>query len=221
MRFTVSALILLSVAACTETAPDTPSGVGFDDYDGYLSQRERELSGQTSTATNVRPPAGSDPVITDITPAASAPAQPGATPPANTVVVVDTNNPDISDEQDFSAVSARETIESDRERIQAQRENYKVIEPTAVPNRPGSSRPNIVAYALQTTNNVGQPVHRRSGFSSASASARACAKFTSSDQAQEAFLSAGGPQRDRKRLDPDGDGFACGWDPRPFRRAVN
>ena len=33
----------------------------------------------------------------------------------------------------------------------------------------------------------------------------------------KAFLEAGGPKRDRKGLDPDGDGFACAWDPRPFR----
>ena len=35
--------------------------------------------------------------------------------------------------------------------------------------------------------------------------------------AAEAFLKAGGPQRDSKKLDPDGDGFACGFDPTPFQ----
>ena len=40
------------------------------------------------------------------------------------------------------------------------------------------------------------------------------------DVAQEAFLAQGGPQSDRKGLDPDGDGFACDWDPRPFRAAL-
>jgi hypothetical protein len=40
------------------------------------------------------------------------------------------------------------------------------------------------------------------------------------DAAQEAFLAAGGPERDRNNLDPDGDGFACWWDPEPFRRAM-
>ena len=42
----------------------------------------------------------------------------------------------------------------------------------------------------------------------------------SSDLAQKAFLSRGGPERDILLLDPDGDGFACKWDPRPFRLAV-
>jgi hypothetical protein len=32
-------------------------------------------------------------------------------------------------------------------------------------------------------------------------------------------LSNGGPERDRLGLDPDGDGFACYWDPTPFRLA--
>jgi len=48
-----------------------------------------------------------------------------------------------------------------------------------------------------------------------------CAKYASSDQAQLAFLKAGGPQRDGLGLDPDGDGFACYWDPAPFRLAVS
>lgn len=49
---------------------------------------------------------------------------------------------------------------------------------------------------------------------------RNCAGYASPDQAQIDFLANGGPQRDRKGLDPDGDGFACGWDPSPFRSAV-
>jgi hypothetical protein len=39
--------------------------------------------------------------------------------------------------------------------------------------------------------------------------------------AQIAFLERGGPKRDTLGLDPDGDGFACYWDPAPFRKAVN
>ena len=37
--------------------------------------------------------------------------------------------------------------------------------------------------------------------------------------AQAEFLRRGGPDRDPKALDPDGDGFACSWDPRPFQAA--
>ena len=126
----------------------------------------------------------------------------------------------ISDEQNFAAVSGRETIESDAERLQAQREARQVIEPEPLPSRSNRSGPNIVAYALSTTNRVGQPVYRRS-FGSANRAARACGRYATSDLAQEAFLQSGGPERDRQGLDPDGDGFACGWDPTPFRAAQN
>lgn len=124
----------------------------------------------------------------------------------------------ISDEQDFGAVSSRETIESDAERIARNRANYQIVQPTALPVRPGgSSGPNIVAFALSTTHAPGTPVYRRSGLSLNSGNA--CGRFASADLAQEAFLADGGPERDRKGLDADGDGFACGWDPRPFRTA--
>lgn len=124
----------------------------------------------------------------------------------------------ISDEQDFDAVASRETIQSDAERIARAREQYQVIQPGALPTRTGTSGPNIVAFALSTTHAPGTPVYRRSGFGSRDPFAN-CGKYASADLAQEAFLAAGGPQRDRHGLDPDGDGFVCGWDPRPFRAA--
>ena len=42
----------------------------------------------------------------------------------------------ISDEQDFEAVSSRETIESDRDRLRRQREALQVVEPEDLPARP-------------------------------------------------------------------------------------
>ncbi len=125
----------------------------------------------------------------------------------------------ISDEQSFSAVSARETIASDAERIDANRAQYVVIEPTDLPPRPDGSGASIVAYALATTNVPGQALYRRLGLSGQARYERNCAKYGGLDKAQEAFLDAGGPKRDRFGLDPDGDGFACFWDPRPFRAA--
>ena len=135
--------------------------------------------------------------------------------------VATVNNPGISDEQDFAAVTERETIESDRERLEQQRQQYQVIQPTAVPTRRGGEDPNIVKYALGTRNAVGQSIYKRSKIFSASKFRRNCAKYVAPDRAQEDFLRNGGPQRDRLGLDPDGDGFACAWDPTPFRRAVN
>lgn len=125
------------------------------------------------------------------------------------------NNTGISDEQDFAAVSQRETIESDAERLARNRAQYTVIQPTAVPERTETG-PNIVAYALSTTHNPGTQVHSRSSLRFTDPMA-ACARYASPDLAQQAFLAAGGPERDRRGLDPDGDGFACAWDPRPFR----
>lgn len=125
----------------------------------------------------------------------------------------------VSDEQDFGAVSSRESIESDKQRIACNRQQYVVVQPGAIPQRPGDEGPNIAAYALATTNAPGVKLYTRPPFYLTNPE-KACAKFTSSDKAQQAFLAAGGPQRDSKALDPDGDGFACSWDPRPFRAAA-
>jgi hypothetical protein len=217
----ICAVLLLS--SCTTTA--TQRGVGFDDgYDAYRASREAELRGAGGPVLVEPAPPG---VITggelaaagigagstyregSFPPAAASVAQP-ATPGGNV---------GISDEQDFSAVSSRESIQSDAERLAAQRRAYQVIEPEPLPQRPSSAGPNIVAYALSTSNQPGEQVHSRSGLNAQARFQRNCARYSTSDQAQQAFLEAGGPQRDRMGLDPDGDGFACYWDPRPFRAA--
>ena len=126
----------------------------------------------------------------------------------------------VSDEQDFAAVKGRETIASDKQRIECNREQYVVVQPGALPVRPGDEGPNIAAFALATTNPPGVKLYNRPPFYLVNVAA-ACGKFASPDLAQQAFLAAGGPQRDSKGLDPDGDGFACTWDPRPFRTAKN
>ncbi|MFD1809576.1 hypothetical protein ACFSHQ_20275 [Gemmobacter lanyuensis] len=73
---------------------------------------------------------------------------------------------------------------------------------------------NVVQYALATNHAVGTPMYERSSLQLRSPE-KACASYASPDQAQAAFLDAGGPDKDRKGLDPDGDGFACSWDPTP------
>jgi hypothetical protein len=128
-----------------------------------------------------------------------------------------TNAAGISGENDFAAVSSQRDIRADAALIAQNRANYRLISPTDLPSRPGSSRPNIVEYALRTNNPKGASLYRRSGFNAAAKFARACAGFASDDLAQEEFLAKGGPQKDRLGVDPDGDGFACNWDPQPFR----
>ena len=126
---------------------------------------------------------------------------------------------DLSDENDFDAVSRRETIESDAIRIEKNRLTYSMIKPTDLPVRSEREQPNIVEYALKTTNPLHSSVHRRGPFASERLALFNCRRFESPSKAQEAFLSNGGPKWDRLGLDPDGDGFACTWDPTPFRLA--
>lgn len=204
MRVTVGVLSALVLAACQTTIPDSGAGVGFDDYSTYQAEREAQLAGQPDT---VLPPA-------DV---ASSEAEQIAQEAS--AVVISANNPEISDENSFEAVSSRESIESDKARLEAQREQYEFIEPTALPSRT-STGSNIVQYALSTTNAVGQPIYKRSIFANPDNLAKKCSKYGSPDLAQIAFLDAGGPEKDRLGVDPDGDGFACFWDPTPFRAAL-
>jgi len=204
MRVLLITVSLFAMAACAPQVPDSAAGVGFDNYDGYQAQRDAELSGNTQ-ATLPAP----DAVSSESLDAAEAPqAAPAARPVG------------ISDEQDFGAVAGRESIESDAARIAAQRAQYVQIEPEDLPSRSGErSGPSIISYALSTSNQVGDGLYRRGGIASDSRFMRNCGKYTSADQAQQDFLSRGGPKRDTKGLDPDGDGFACYWDPTPFRQA--
>ncbi len=210
-RVAVAAVLLL--AACETSVPDSGAGVGFDDYSGYRNERDAELEGrgplvrggELSQETVTGQPT---PTVVQQTTAQTNPVRPN------------NNNPGISDEQDFSAVSSRESIQSDADRRVAQQGAYQVIAPTALPTRSGGSGATVVQFALSTSNLVGQSIHRRSAISGQSRFQRNCAKYQSADRAQEAFLKSGGPKRDPKGLDPDGDGFACFWDPSPYRHAV-
>ena len=130
-----------------------------------------------------------------------------------------TPNP-ISNEQDFDAVSDRQTIESDASRLKAQREAYLEIRYSELPKRGDEPLPNIVEFALSTINTVGEQVWPRSGIFSKQRYQKNCASFANEDFAQEAFLANGGPRRNWNGLDPDGDGFACGWNPTRFRDSL-
>lgn len=89
---------------------------------------------------------------------------------------------------------------------------------TAAPVTASGATPVLVRYAHQESQNPGQTKYPRSGVS-ANAAARACLAFPSVNAAQTAFIAAGGPVIDPRGLDPDGDGFVCGWDPRPYRQS--
>ncbi|WP_298933393.1 hypothetical protein [uncultured Ruegeria sp.] len=233
MRFMPLIPTVALIAACNTVAP--VAGTGFNTPQ-YQAQREAELAGQGAVYDPLLAPAdvsqetlgaqgtvlaatGSNADIANQTAAALASTSGAAG--ATAVAATAASNTGISDEQDFAAVSERRSIESDAARIDQNRQTYEVVAPTAVPERSADGQPNIVQYALSTTNPVGAQLYSRAGFNLQAKAQRNCAQFPSSDQAQIEFLSNGGPQRDRKGLDPDGDGFACSWDPSPFRSAVN
>ncbi|WP_299959891.1 hypothetical protein [uncultured Roseobacter sp.] len=209
-RVFLAAIALAAVSACAPQVPDSGQGVGFDNSFEAQQQRDAALSGgQTRLPDTVVPPT---------------PGSAEATAAETTRILAETrpatlDNPGISNENDFDAVAERQTIESDAERIANNRAQYEVVQPEALPTRPGDEQPNIVAFALSTSHPKGQSVYARAGFGGESRAARNCAAYASPDLAQIDFLARGGPTRDRKGLDPDGDGYACTWDPAPFRKA--
>ncbi len=216
IRFALPALAALALAACNASVPDSGAGVGFGNYSEYQrAQAAREAALQGSAL----PP----PSAISTEPLAAS----GAQTDANGVVQASPSNPApairdgaISAENDFTAVSGRRSIEDDAALRAQNQQQYQVIQPTALPSRRGNSSPNIVQFALQAKNARGQTVYRRIAFNAEARFRRNCAKYLSPDHAQQAFLQNGGPSKDRQGLDPDGDGFACAWDPAPFRSAV-
>ncbi|MEX3016226.1 hypothetical protein [Gymnodinialimonas hymeniacidonis] len=75
--------------------------------------------------------------------------------------------------------------------------------------------PRVAAFAIRTTHAPGQRQWRRNPFRRNNGAD--CASYESRDLAQDAFLREGGPERDPMGLDPDGDGFVCGFDPAGYR----
>jgi hypothetical protein len=235
MRFLLVGVAFAGLAACQPGIPDSRSGSGFDSYE-QRSQRDAVLQSGTISAPSVVSEGPIDGTASDAIDAAraalsddsgsvaqSAAAAPLNASPTNATPQVVTNSVGISDENDFNVVSDERSIESDAALIAQNRAQYEIIQPTALPTRSGTNAPNIVEYALRTTNPKGTPIFNRSRLNTQSKFQRNCAQFASPDLAQEYFLANGGPQKDRKGLDPDGDGYACAWDPAPFRtvRAVN
>jgi len=242
-RFSILVAFGLVEGCVSQPVPDSGRGVGFGtatEFERQQIAREAALQGTQATAapTTLQAPAQ---VTTQAIPSGDLAAvgigqsQGGAplsamipegtsgvqaAPAANPVPAPASNSVAISDENDFSAVSDRETIESDAQRRAQQAAQRQEIAPTALPVRPASTAPNIVEYALNAPNRKGQEWYSRSILTSEGRFQRNCASYNSPDAAQRDFLARGGPERDPRGLDPDGDGFACGWDPAPFLLAA-
>lgn len=192
MRTVLTFLAVLALTACNHVTPD----------DGAVVEK-MEINDEVATLDGEET-AGDDAVKQE----------------EAKVAVINNNNPDISNTQDFGATSENLTIEDDKALLKAQRDKFKVIEPTALPQRTGKSE-SVVAFALKSKNAVGEKIYSRVNPLGASLAKRNCQKFRSPDDAQLAFLRSGGPKRDGKNLDPDGDGFACSWSPDNYRKLLN
>lgn len=240
MRALFAMIAVVGFGACAPQIPDSGAsvGVGFKNYDTYLAeQRAREQALRTGQPVTVQPVnvqlpsqtvnSRTDPTVAGVPPTpeqetanAAVAAVRGQDPVqvASATQVPTTDNPDLSDEQDFQAVSGRQSIESNAERLKSQSAQYEVVAPKALPSRPRGNAQTPIEFAVATNHPIGSKVYGRSPFGSGKYAA-ACAKFTSGEAAQDAFLKAGGPKRDKLGVDPDGDGYACRWDPTIYRVA--
>jgi len=231
--------LIVALAGCSPRIPE--SGAGTGDYNSYVKGATVAPAGtppdsfSTDAAAAAIDASGSGSISTaplSATTGFGAAGDAGQFDPnrprgdAPTTIAADSGEmtqqyatAGLSDEQSFKAVTERTSIEGDKERIAANRAQYVTIQPTDVPQHPDNTGPDIVKFALATTNPVGAQLYDRPSFYLVNVKT-ACQKFTSPDFAQQAFLGKGGPQKDPKGLDPDGDGFACAWDPTPFRNAL-
>ncbi len=224
-RIILIACALGALAACSPEIPDSGAGVGFGDYNDYQQKqqaRDAALQGNALPAAHAVSSETLAPAAASGIPQATASASDASAvqaSPSNAAPVLRAGG--ISAENDFNAVSGQRSIEGDAAKRAQNQQQYQVIQPTALPTRQGNGGPNIVAFALAAKNAKGQRVYQRSTFNAQKKYQKNCAGFASQDQAQQAFLASGGPAKDKKGMDPDGDGFACAWDPAPFRNAVN
>jgi hypothetical protein len=231
----IGGLVCFGLVGCVPAAPIFLSNSAPDALVKRLAQARAESSAVVPNAKplsainlGVSPEADRDRAADTAAVSADTPSGNAVTAPATaSAVQVDATDgvtleggTALSDENDFDAVSERQTIESDAARLARISEAYQIIAPEALPLRAEQLGVNIVEYALQSDNLLGSPVYSRFPVGGQARFLRNCGKYPSSDMAQIEFLKRGGPKRDMLGIDPDGDGFACYWDPAPFRKAV-
>ena len=100
----------------------------------------------------------------------------------------------------------------------AVRQKRIVIEPDFANELNQKSAVNIALYAIRSQNEVGQKIYER--FKIKKKKLDPCLRFVSTDDAQRFFLKNNGPKNDLWNLDPDGDGFACKWNPLQYRKIL-
>ncbi len=198
MRYVVAALSLVGLSACTSSV-SVPENVTVYEVPQY------------SPPTYDVPPATPVP-----DPVAGGDAAAAAATGAVSLEGAQAVGAELDDDRINLNAYSQEQQKIDREIAEQQlaeaRSQLVIVPTTGVPNQVQGA--NIALYAQQSKNEVGTKVYRRS-FGSMVASG--CRRYSTDDEAQRAFLANGGPEEDPLRLDADGDGFACDWDPAPYR----
>ena len=157
---------VLALAACAGPIPDsgaqsaneatlpgaaTVSSQPIDSEGAAIAAETSQvlgLSGPATTTTGAPLSAMSSSATVNAGTATVPPVTSGATVEDGAVA----NTAVISDENNFQAVSERESIQSDAERLAENRAQYVVIQPTEVPQREGGNGASVVKFALATNN---------------------------------------------------------------------
>ena len=98
------------------------------------------------------------------------------------------------------------------------RQKRTVVKPEEIEDLTKKLVINLALYARQTSNAVGKKIYNRVLVKKEKLDP--CLRFVSTEDAQRFFLEKGGPQKDFWNLDPDGDGFACKWNPEHYRKLL-
>ena len=99
--------------------------------------------------------------------------------------------------------------------LDAARSQLVVVQPGPLPTGPEGV--NVALFAKQSTNAVGQSIYPALGRGAGRrASATAAATATPTRRSAPSWPAAA-RRPTGYGLDPDGDGFACNWDPAPYR----
>ena len=133
-------------------------------------------------------------------------------PPGDDALLTENDRLDLSldtlEKQIKDKAEAAEKLESARKQ--------RILIETETPSHRADTV-NIAAFARSTINKKGESIYARRSFQTFD-NWTECAFFDTNENAQRFFLRTGGPKLDLKNLDPDGDGFACAWDPAIYRQ---
>ncbi len=203
-KFIWISFFLPGLAACSDTNPND-GGQYFDHITPDPATVQGKAQVKPSTLAEGQPQTVQQPAeVTAV--------------PKKKVIIAPEGDGSISNSQDFAATKAKESIKSDAEKLQDLKNNYEIVQPGKLLRRPNGEI-NLAKYALSQTNPVGTKIYSRFSMGGFRVEKK-CAGYASDDEAQADFLKRGGPQRDPRGIDPDGDGYACSWSPDVYRAMV-